>query len=50
MLKLTLKNGKKLVIKGGGEYVTFELYTEDGQYMGKITHDSDSIADMVFCD
>lgn len=50
MLDLILKSGKKVVIKGGGKYVTFELYTEDNQYMGKITYDSDSLSDMVFCE
>lgn len=50
MLDSNLKDGKKMKVYGGGGYITFELYTEDGQYMGKITYDSDSLSDMVFCE
>lgn len=49
MLDLDLKDGKRMIMHGGGKYITFELYTEDGRYMGKITYDSDSLSNMVFC-
>lgn len=51
MLTFDLNNGEKLSVKmSGRKYITFELYSHDDKYMGKITYDSDSLADMVFCE
>ena len=48
MLDLVLSNGKRMTLEDCGDTLLAKLWTEDGEYMGEINWNIDSIADMLF--
>lgn len=49
MLDFVLSDGKRLSLEDcGGDMLLAKLWTEDGEYMGEICWEIDSIADMLF--
>ena len=48
MLDFELKDKKRMILSDEGGDLKAELYTEDGDYMGSINWDIDSVADMLF--
>ena len=48
MLDFTLSDGKRMTLEDCGDTLLAKLWTEDGEYMGEICWEVDSIADMLF--
>ena len=48
MLEFILSNGKRMTLEDCGDSLSAKLYTEDGEFMGEINWNIDSIADMLF--
>lgn len=50
MLEFVLKDGKRMTLDNceDDDYLNAKLWTEDGEYMGEINWDIDTIADMLF--
>ena len=48
MLDFTLSDGKRMTLEDCGDCLNAKLWTKDGEYMGEINWDIDSIADMLF--
>ena len=48
MLDFTLSDGKRMTLEDCGDTLLAKLWTEDGEYMGEICWEIDSIADMLF--
>ena len=48
MLDFVLSSGKRMTLEDCGDTLLAKLWTEDGEYMGEICWDIDSIADMLF--
>ena len=48
MLDFTLSDGKRMTFEDCGDCLNAKLWTKDGEYMGEINWDIDSIADMLF--
>ena len=51
MLDFILKDGKWLTLaycENDDDYLNAKLWTENGEYMGEINWDIDTIADMLF--
>lgn len=48
MLDFVLRDGKRMTLEDCGDSLNAKLWTENGEYMGEINWDIDSIADMLF--
>ena len=48
MLDFVLIDGKRMTLEDCGDTLLAKLWTEDGEYMGKICWDIDSVADILF--
>ena len=48
MLDFVLSDGKRMTLEDCGDCLNAKLWTENGEYMGEINWDIDSIADMLF--
>ena len=48
MLDFTLSDGKRMTLEDCGDTLLAKLWTEDGEYMGEICWEINSIADMLF--
>lgn len=48
MLDFMLNDGKRMTLEDCGDCLNAKLWTEDGEYMGEISWNIDSIADMLF--
>ena len=48
MLDFVLSDGKRMTLEDCGDCLNAKLWTENGEYMGEINWNIDSIADMLF--
>lgn len=51
MLDFILEDGKRLTLdycENDKDYLNAKLYTKDGEYMGEINWNIDTVADMLF--
>lgn len=48
MLDFVLNSGKRMTLEECGGVLLAKLYTKDGEYMGAITWEADTISDMLF--
>lgn len=48
MLDFVLSDGKRMTLGGCGYCLNAKLWSGDGEYMGEINWDIDTIADMLF--
>lgn len=48
MLDFILSDGNRMTLEDCGDSLSAKLWTEDGQFIGEINWDIDSIADMLF--